>query len=93
MHPGVDAILLTPIAPHTLTNRPIVLPATADIVLRPRLNAGDAPVVATFDGQYGTSLGEGEAVTIRRSARALHLLRTTTRSHFEMLREKLNWGG
>lgn len=93
MHPAVDAILLTPIAPHTLTNRPIVLPASADIVLRPRLDPGDAPVVVTFDGQYGTPIGEGDAVAIRRSSRVLHLLRTTTRTHFDMLREKLNWGG
>lgn len=93
MHPAVDAILLTPIAPHTLTNRPIVLPASADIVLRPRLEHGDAAVVATFDGQYGTALGAGDAVTIRRSTRTLHLLRTTTRTHYDMLREKLNWGG
>ncbi len=92
MHPAVDAILLTPIAPHTLTNRPIVLPASADIVLRPRLEGIPADIVATFDGQFGAPLVSGDAVVIRRAEHVLHLLRTTTRTHFDMLREKLHWG-
>lgn len=92
MHPGVDALVLTPIAPHTLTNRPLVLPATADIVLRPHLGGPRADIVATFDGQFGHPLEPGDAVAIRRSPRVLHLLRTTPRTHFDMLREKLNWG-
>lgn len=92
MHPAVDAVLLTPIAPHTLTNRPIVLPASADIVLRPTLEGPSSDVVATFDGQHGEPLQSGDVVTIRRADRVLRLLRTTTRTHFEMLREKLNWG-
>ena len=86
VHPSVDAVLLTPIAPHTLTNRPIVLPASA------HMDAA-ADVVATFDGQYGAPLEVGDVVSIRRAERVLRLLRTTTRTHFEMLREKLNWGG
>ena len=92
MHPAVDAMLLTPIAPHTLTNRPIVLPASADIVLRPRLEGIPADIVATFDGQFGAPLVRGDAVVIRRASHVLHLLRTTTRTHFDMLREKLHWG-
>ncbi len=92
MHPAVDALLLTPIAPHTLTNRPLVLPASADVVLRPRLEGMPSDVVATFDGQFGAPLQPGDAVVIRRADRVLQLLRTTTRTHFEMLREKLNWG-
>lgn len=93
VHPSVDALLLTPIAPHTLTNRPIVLPASAHIVLRPTLDDPAADVVATFDGQFGAPLQAGDAVSIHRAERVLRLLRTTTRTHFEMLREKLNWGG
>ena len=92
MHPAVDAILLTPIAPHTLTNRPIVLPASADIVLRPHLEGTPTDIVATFDGQFGAPLVSGDAVIIRRADQVLHLLRTTTRTHFDMLREKLHWG-
>jgi NAD+ kinase len=94
VHPSVDAILLTPIAPHTLTYRPIVLPADASIGLRP---VGDphpaaADVVLTFDGQYGLTVEKGRLVTVERSRRRLQLLRTSTRTHFDMLREKLKWG-
>lgn len=92
MHPAVDAVLLTPIAPHALTNRPIVLPASADIVLRPHLEGAPPDIVATFDGQFGAPLVSGDAVVIRRASQVLRLLRTTTRTHFEMLREKLHWG-
>jgi len=91
MHPSVDAVILTPIAPHTLTNRPIVLPASAEIVLRPLLEGAPTDTVATFDGQFGVPLHSGDAVVIRRADRVLHLLRTTTRTHFDMLREKLHW--
>jgi len=92
VHPAVDALVLTPIAPHTLTNRPLVLPATVTIALRPDLG-GHADVVATFDGQFGVPLGTGDIVEIRRGRRVLRLLRTSTRTHFDMLREKLRWGG
>lgn len=92
VHPAVDALVLTPIAPHTLTNRPLVLPATATIALRPDLDA-HADVVATFDGQFGAPLGPGDVVEISRASRVLRLLRTSTRTHFDMLREKLRWGG
>jgi NAD+ kinase len=94
VHPSVDAILLTPIAPHTLTNRPLVLPATARIGLRPVADAhpAAADVVATFDGQYGVALERDDALVIQRAPRRLQLLRTSPRTHFDMLREKLKWG-
>jgi NAD+ kinase len=94
VHPSVDALLLTPIAPHTLTNRPLVLPATAAVALRP---VGDphpaaADAVLTFDGQTGITVEGGDAVVIERAPRRLQLLRTSSRTHFDMLREKLMWG-
>jgi NAD+ kinase len=92
VHPSVDAVLLTPIAPHTLTNRPLVLPATAAIVLRPAADPQSNDVVVTFDGQYGVPLERNDAILVGRAPRRLQLLRTSTRTHFEMLREKLKWG-
>jgi NAD+ kinase len=94
VHPSVDAVILTPIAPHTLTNRPLVLPADATIALRPVTDPhpAAAEVVVTFDGQYGITVQRGDAVTIARSPRRLQLLRTSDRTHFDMLREKLKWG-
>jgi len=95
VHPSVDALVLTPIAPHTLTNRPLVLPGAARIALRPVTDPhpAAADVVATFDGQFGVTLNPGDAIVVSRASRRLQLLRTSTRTHFDMLREKLKWGG
>jgi NAD+ kinase len=94
VHPALDAILLTPIAPHTLTYRPIVLPATSSISLTPVADPhpAAADVVVTFDGQFGVTVERGHAVAIALAPRRLQLLRTSERTHFDMLREKLKWG-
>jgi NAD+ kinase len=91
VHPGVDAIVVTPIAPHTLTQRPLVLPAAANIRLEPVVEPG-AEILLTFDGQFGAPLHAGDVVTIGRAPRVLRLVRTSPRTHFDMLREKLKWG-
>ena len=91
VHPEVDALVLTPIAPHTLTNRPLVLPATTRVTLRPDI-APQADVVLTFDGQYGVPLVAHDAVHVVRAPRVLRLVRISSRTHFDMLREKLKWG-
>ena len=91
LHPGVDAMVLTPIAPHTLSNRPLVLPATASVTLRPFVDAL-SDVVLTFDGQYGVPISAGDVVDVARAPRVLRLVRITPRTHFDMLREKLKWG-
>jgi NAD+ kinase len=92
LHPSVDAIVLTPLAPHALTIRPLVLPASSTIVLRPVFDPEADPVL-TFDGQHGLGLREGDVVEIARAERRIRLLRTSSRTHFEMLRDKLRWGG
>jgi NAD+ kinase len=92
VHPAVDALVLTPIAPHTLTNRPLVLPASAHITLRPVPDQPPADLQVTFDGQAALPLGPHDVVTIQRAPRPLRLVRTSTRTHFDMLREKLKWG-
>ena len=89
--PSAEVVVMTPLAPHALTNRPVVLPATVRIELRPTVEPDTDPVV-TFDGQYGVPLAPGDAVRISRAPRVLHLMRTSTRTHFDMLREKLKWG-
>ncbi len=91
VHPGVDALVLTPIAPHTLTNRPLVLPAAAVVTLRPRFEP-QSEVVLTFDGQFGVSLAPDDLVDVTRAARVLTLVHVSPRTHFDMLREKLKWG-
>ena len=91
VQPALDAMVVTPIAPHTLTQRPLVLPASAHVELRPVVEPR-SDVLVTFDGQYGVPLAPGDVVRIGRAARVLRLLRTSGRSHFDMLREKLKWG-
>ncbi len=88
--PEVDAIVLTPICPHTLTNRPLVLPG--DAVIQIRHESRDQEVILTLDGQAGFKLQPGETVTIRRSPRAVRLLQPVPRSYFDILRTKLQWG-
>jgi len=91
VHPEVDALVLTPIAPHTLTNRPLVLPATATLSLRPEIDS-PSNIVLTFDGQFGVGLEAGDVVEVRRAPRLVRLVRTSSRTHFDVLREKLQWG-
>jgi NAD+ kinase len=92
MHPRVDAIVLTPIAPHTLTHRPIVIPASEVIEVRPGVEAATDDIYVTYDGQSGYPLREEDVVRICRSTRTLRLVKAPVRSYFELLREKLKWG-
>jgi NAD+ kinase len=90
VHPAMDALVLTPIAPHTLTNRPIVIPAEREVRVKSTgSNAGN--IYVTFDGQSGFELQEGDDIAISRAARPLRLVRASARSYFEVLREKLKW--
>lgn len=91
VRPDVDAMLVTPIAPHTLTNRPIVIPGHSTVRVHPNVDERDE-VVFTLDGQSTFSLHAGDEVLVSRSNQALRLIRPTTRSYFEVLRTKLKWG-
>jgi NAD+ kinase len=91
VHPSMDALVLTPIAPHMLTNRPIVIPTEREVrVQSTSSNAGDE-VYVTIDGQTGFGLHEGDEIAIAKSERPLRLIRSATRSYFEVLRQKLKW--
>lgn len=90
VQPVVDAIVLTPIAPHMLTNRPIVIPASSLVRVQPLMTERDELYV-TFDGQAGYELRVGDEVRIQCAERRVRLLRHSTRSYFEILRQKLKW--
>jgi NAD+ kinase len=90
VQPVVDAIVLTPIAPHMLTNRPIVIPASSLVRVQPMMAERDELYV-TFDGQAGYELQAGDEVRIRCADRRVRLLRHSSRSYFEILRQKLKW--
>ncbi len=89
VHPAVDALILTPIAPHTLTHRPIVIPGDSIVEVAPQI---DEETFVTFDGQSGFPLKPGDVVSVRKSERSLRLVKAPARSYFELLREKLKWG-
>jgi NAD+ kinase len=91
VHPAMDALLLTPIAPHTLTNRPIVIPAEREVRVRPSGSNAGNEIYVTVDGQTGFAMGEADEIAIARAPRPLRLIRSTTRSYFEVLRQKLKW--
>ena len=91
VQPSVDALVLTPIAPHTLTNRPIVIPATSRVRVQPNMTERDE-VFVTFDGQAGFQLQAGDEIVVQRAEKPLRLIKPSMRSYFEVLRTKLKWG-
>jgi NAD+ kinase len=86
--PDVQAMVLTPICPHTLTHRPLVFPPDSHLEIR---NASDGPVTLTIDGQWGQELASGASIGVRRAGRPLRVYRSP-RGFFGILREKLSWG-
>jgi NAD+ kinase len=90
LHPSLDAVVLTPICPHMLTNRPLVVSDQSRIEVRLRGEpAGEAHI--TLDGQRGFPLHGGDTVTVTRSPRTIRLVKAH-RDYFEVLRTKLKWG-
>jgi len=92
VHPMVDALILTPIAPHTLTNRPVVIPGSAAVEVHTHANGAPEDIYVSYDGQSGYPLHEGDVVSVRKSERMLRLVKAPARGYFEVLREKLKWG-
>jgi NAD+ kinase len=88
--PGVEALVLTPICPHTLSQRPIVLPDAVEVEITVHPRGGE--VQLTVDGQEGAPLGEGDRVRVRRSEHPIQLVVPPRRTRFEVLRTKLRWG-
>jgi NAD+ kinase len=84
------ALIMTPISSHTLTNRPLVLPADSrvDVTLR----SVPDEVYVTIDGQVGKRLSAGDRVEVRKSARLVQLVAPTGKGFFDVLRDKLKWG-
>lgn len=92
VHPQVDGLTITPIAPHTLTNRPVVVPGASQICVQPIIHDEQSEVFATFDGQALLPLKSEHVVSVRRAQKPLRLIRASERGYFQVLREKLKWG-
>jgi len=90
VQPGVESILITPICPHTLTNRPLVIPDAAQIEID--FQAEDDTVFLTLDGQVGIKLVKGDRVIVRKASETLHLVIPSKKTYYQVLRSKLKWG-
>jgi len=90
LDPRLEALILTPISPHTLTHRPVVLPPTSRVEVRALPRGGEMRL--SVDGQAGIALREADRVLVERAADPVHLMVSPFRNHFAILREKLGWG-
>ncbi|MGE3169784.1 MAG: NAD(+)/NADH kinase [Pyrinomonadaceae bacterium] len=90
IYPSMNAVVVTPICPFTLTNRPIVVPDDAEIELK--LMHENEGVVLTLDGQIGHAMQSGDCVRIRKSRTTFNLVQPQNRNYFDVLRNKLKWG-
>jgi NAD+ kinase len=90
LHPSVHALILTPICPHTLTNRPIVIPQ--DVQVEVTITSREEGAMATFDGQVGIALRHEDLIEVRASDHYARLIRVPERTFYEVLRKKLKWG-
>ena len=90
VYPTISAIVMTPISSHTLTNRPLVLPAESRVEITLRSVPDD--VYVTVDGQVGTKLESGDRVSVKKSQRFVQLITPAGKGFFDVLRDKLKWG-
>jgi NAD+ kinase len=90
LYPTLEAIVVTPICPHALTNRPIVL--SLDALVEVRLESHSEEVWLTLDGQQGFPISTDDLVKIRRCQDAVHLITDRDRTYFQVLHRKLKWG-
>jgi len=90
IYPSMNAIVITPICPFTLSNRPIVV--ADDSVIEVRLMTENQDVALTLDGQVGFPLQAGDRVVIRKSRTTFNLVQPANRNYFDVLRDKLKWG-
>lgn len=90
IYPELDVIVLSPICPHSLTNRPIVLPDTTKVEVI--LESENEDVLLTLDGQVGFALRARDVVEIRKAEKGITLIQPKNRNYYEILRTKLKWG-
>jgi NAD+ kinase len=90
IHPTLDAFVITPICPHMLTNRPLVIPDTSRVELD--FAEGDEPAFLTLDGQIGFQLEPKDRVVITKSKAKVQFVSPPRLTYYEILRSKLRWG-
>ena len=91
MHPSVPGILITPICPFTLTNRPLIVPETARIKIQLAEKTKD--IMLTCDGQIGWPINEHHTILVRKASTPVNMITLPDYSFFDVLKTKLRWGG
>ncbi|MGW8303317.1 MAG: NAD(+)/NADH kinase [Desulfobacterales bacterium] len=91
IHPAVPGIILTPICPFTLTNRPLIVPQSANIKIR--LTKGSSDIILTFDGQKGLEIDDRDQIVIQKGPHPIQLITLPDRQYFDILKNKLKWSG
>jgi NAD+ kinase len=91
VHPGIPAIILTPICPHTLSNRPLIISGEEEI--RIRIASPHPDVALTLDGQEVIKLKEKDVIRIKKASSKIGLIVPKKKSYYQILRKKLKWGG
>ena len=90
VHPSVESFIITPICPHTLSDRPVVVGDAS--IIEVKLSVGTESVFLTLDGQKGIPLQATDRVRVSRAQQLLKLIQTPNKSYFQILRNKLKWG-
>jgi NAD+ kinase len=91
IHPEVPGIVMTPICPHTLTNRPLILPE--DVSIKIKLDKESSDMMLTFDGQVGLDINGRDEILVAKGRRPIHIMRIPGLQYFDILKAKLNWSG
>lgn len=91
MHPAVPGIVMTPISPFTLTNRPLIVPDTARITMQLAKKSSD--IMLTFDGQVGLAIDEQDTILIRKCDQPVLMVAIPDQHYFDVLKNKLRWSG
>ena len=91
VHPAVDSILLAPICPFTLTNRPLIVPD--DVCIKLKLARGASDIFLTFDGQAGLEIDERDTIMVRKDKHPVHMIILPGHTYYDVLKTKLRWSG
>lgn len=91
IHPSLNAIVIVPVCPHTLSNRPLVINGDCEVEIVVK-DAGQSEVLVTCDGQISLGLGRGDRLTIRKKPHPITLIHPLSHDYYDILRKKLHWG-
>lgn len=91
VHPSLKTIILTPICPFTLINRPLILPD--DVSIRIHVDERDSNIFLTFDGQVGLHITHRDTVIVEKASHTIHMMKVPGQSYYDVLKAKLSWSG